>query len=135
MDIFYSKYNKLPGTSYQEIKRQVDFLFTGIRKKTKRRPYLRSAYFGKEKIFFEYFWMHLSSKNFKDRLRRLKFLAVSLDLIKNSRSMPAVIEANNKTEIYYRFPGKTKDGELFWVQIKENKKIRQKFFISCFPEK
>jgi hypothetical protein len=133
MDIFYSKYNKLSGTSYYEVKGQVEVIFSRLKKKTKRRPYLRSAYFRKEKIFFEYFWAHLRQKNYRDRIRRLKFLEAGLDLIKNSRLIPVIITVDNKAEVYYRFLGKTKDGWLFFVQIKENKKTGQKFFISCFP--
>jgi len=134
MDIFYSKFNCLAGTSYKEIKGQVNSLFIVLKKNTKRRPYLRSAYFGKEKIFFDYFWAHLASKNFTDRTRRMKFFPAAVDLIKNNRIKPSFIEVNNSSEVYYRFFGATKDHVLFCVQVKENKKTGQKFFMSCFPQ-
>ncbi len=45
---------------------------------------MRSAYFNKEKIFLDLFWTHLFMKqNQRDRLRRIKFFAVAIDLIMN----------------------------------------------------
>ena len=38
-----------------------------------------------------------------------------------------------KTEILHRFKGITPEGEEFFVQIKENKRNGQKYFISVFP--
>ena len=43
--------------------------------------------------------------------------------------------ADNRNEILHRFAGKTKDKEIFFVQIKENKKNSKKYFMSCFPQK
>jgi hypothetical protein len=136
MEIFNSKFCKLSGSNYREIKKKADILLTEIRRKTKRRPYLRSDYFYKEKIFFEYFEEHLRQKNFSDRIRRLKFIQASLELLKYSRNAPEISENRNRAgEKLYRFKGKTADGYLFVVQVKENKKTGQKYFMSCFPEK
>jgi hypothetical protein len=42
----------------------------------------------------------------------------------------------NKTqEALHRFTGCTKDGEVFYVQIRANKKTNRKGFMSVFPAK
>jgi len=133
METFNSKFKKLPGTNYTEIKRRANSYFLVIKGHTKRRPYIRSAYFKGEKIFFDYFWLHLANKNFSDKLRRLKFFPAATDLVKNNKIKPIIIKVSNRAEIYYRFSGITKDKYSFLVQIKENRKNGQKFFISCFP--
>ena len=43
--------------------------------------------------------------------------------------------AIQKLEILHRFAGLTKNRELFYVQIKEDKRSGRKYFMSCFPEK
>lgn len=110
-------------------------VFDEIKKKTKRRPYVRSAYFKKEKIFFDYFREHLFQKNSHDRERRMKFFAAAVELIKKSKHNPILkTNPNKKGEIFYRFVGLTGEKHLFFVQIKEDKK-RRKYFMSCFgPE-
>jgi len=118
-----TKIKKLPGTSYAEIREHAIFLFNQIKRKTKRRPYVRSAYFNKQKIFFDYFWQHLFEKSFKERVRRLKYFGCALDLIKNSRNEPISFENPHRhSEILHRFAGLSKEKELFYVQIKEDKK-------------
>ena len=53
---YQAKAKKIPGSSYGEVMRNAFLIFDEkIKKKTKRRPYVRSAYFKKEKIFFDYF--------------------------------------------------------------------------------
>lgn len=70
----------------------------------------------------------------QDRLRRLKYFAAALDLIKNSPYDPTSKEnPNKKGEILHRFAGITKEKDLFFVQIKEVKQTGQKYFISVFP--
>ena len=135
--IFYqTKTKKLPGTNYLEVRKYALFILNQIKKRTKRRPYIRSAYFIKQKIFFDYFWIHLLQKNPEERTRRIKYFPCAIDLIKNSRITPISMEnINNKNETLHRFTGKTKDGEVFFVQIKENKKNDKKYFMSCFPQK
>jgi len=34
----------------------------------------------------------------------------------------------------HRFAGLTKEKELFYVQVKKEKKSGKKYFMSCFPE-
>ena len=132
---YQTKTKKLPETNYAEVKKHAAFILNQIKKRTKRRLYIRSAYFNKQKIFFDYFWVHLAQKNLRERIRRLRYLSCALDLIRNSRIDPLSIEnVDNRNEMLHRFAGKTKD-KFFFVQIKENKRNNKKYLMSCFPEK
>jgi len=131
---YKTKSKKVPGSNLSEVARSVMFIFHSIEKRTKRKPYIRSAYFKKEKIFFDNFWEHLNQKSPRERFKRLKCFKPAIELIKNSRNKPI-----SKPEVYYskiilhRFYGLTADREEFYVQIKEDKKRKRKFFMSCFP--
>ena len=127
--------NKLPGTNYSEVRRKAWLFYSYLRGNTKRRPYVRSAYFGKDKIFLGLFWHHLNDKlNFKDKTRRLKYLPCAIDLIKHSSFAPVSKEnVYKKSEILHRFTGITRNDEVFFVQIKENKNSNEKYLISVFP--
>ncbi len=132
---YQTKAKKLPGTSYGEVIKHAYFLFNKIKKKTKRRPYIRSKYFNKQKIFFDYFWKHLFQKNPKERLRRLRYFGAALELVVKSKNNPTSEEnPHRKSELLHRFAGLTKEKELFYVQIKEEKQSNKKYFMSCFPE-
>lgn len=133
---YQTKTKKLPGSNYSEVKKSALILFNQIKKKTKRRPYIRSVYFNKQKVFFDFFWLHLFQKNPKERTRRLKYFEAALETIKNSRQHPVSEENPHKAgEILHRFAGLTENKELFYVQIKENKRSGKKYFMSCFPQK
>lgn len=135
MKVYQTKAKKLPGTEYSEVYPVVFSLFKKIKRKSKRKPYLRSSYFQKDKVFLDYFWEHLHQKVWKDRVRRLKFYPAALELIEKSKAEPMSKEnPNKKSEILHRFAGVTAEDELFFVQIKEDKKTGQKFFLSVFPE-
>src|SRR5438552_1782982 len=73
---------------YADIMPQARSLFRALQKRTKRRPYIRSAYFKKDKIFFDYLWTHLNQKSLPDRARRLRFLPCALELLQKSRHAP-----------------------------------------------
>jgi len=134
MQPYQSKFKKLPGTNYKEIYPVALAIFKQIKSKTKRRPYIRSAYFRKEKVFLDYFWQHLREKSLRDRTRRLKYYQCALDLIKNSRLEPISKQNPNKPrEILHRFAGLTNNKELFFVQISKDKKKGHKYFMSVFP--
>ncbi|MCK5466123.1 hypothetical protein KAI56_01320 [Candidatus Parcubacteria bacterium] len=78
----------------------------------------------------------MSQKNLRERIRRLRYFPCALDLIRNSRIVPVSIEnADNRNEMLHRFTGKTKDKEVFFVQIKESKRGDKKYLMSCFPKK
>ncbi len=135
MKIFQSKFNAFSGTDYKDVYPKALKVFKDIKRKTKRRPFIRCLHFNKSKIFLDYFWEHLHQKSSSDRVRRLKYYQCALDLIKNSQTEPEIQHNPYKTqELFYRFAGATKDKELFFVQIKENTKNDQKFLMSVFPK-
>ncbi|MCK5123331.1 MAG: hypothetical protein KAQ87_04275 [Candidatus Pacebacteria bacterium] len=87
-------------------------------------------------MFFDYFWVHLAQKNLREKIRRLRYFSCALDLIRNSRIAPVSMEnTDNRNEMLHRFIGKTKDKEVFFVQIKESKRGDKKYLMSCFPKK
>ena len=137
MTLYQTKSNKLTGTSLKEVKKKVQTLYKEIASGSRKgKVYVRAAYFRKEKVFFDYFWQHTFQKSPKERFERLKFFKASVELIKNSRNQPASkINPNNRREILHRFAGVTQNKELFFVQVKEDTKTKQKYFMSCFsPE-
>ncbi|MFH1253557.1 MAG: hypothetical protein V1664_04490 [Candidatus Uhrbacteria bacterium] len=136
MVVYKTKSKKISGTSYSEVYKQAQVLFKQIQKRTKRRPYVRSAYFQKEKIFLDFFWEHLRQKSPRDRFIRLKLFAAALDVLRDSCQEPVSQENPHVSgEILHRFAGITKEGEIFYVQVKQKKRSGQKYFMSCFPEK
>ncbi|MFC1612831.1 hypothetical protein ACFL23_00690 [Patescibacteria group bacterium] len=136
MIAYQSKSGKISGTNLKEVSKNAKIIYKDIVSKTKRNPYIRSAYFKKNKVFFTYFWEHLRQKSPKKRFYRLQYFKVAIELIKSSRNQPTIEKrSTNKKEILYRFIGLTKDKELFYVQIKEDRKIGKKYFMSCFPDK
>jgi len=106
------------------------------RARTKRQPYVRSAYFNKDKVFIQPFWQHLWEKgNWRDRARRARFLPCALELLRHSRLVPRTQEnPNDRNELLHRFYGVTEAGEHFVVQVSENKRTNRKNFMSVFPE-
>lgn len=135
MKIYRSKSAKIPGRSYSDVEREARKLHNELSRGTKRTPYVKSAYFKKEKIFIDVFWSHLNQKPRSDRKRRLKFYVCAIDLIQNSQFDPIEKQnPNGKNETVYRFAGATKSDELFYVQIKQDKSGR-KYFMSVFAPK
>jgi hypothetical protein len=135
MKVYQSKQKSISGSDYGEVYPLVLAIYKEIRKKSKRKPYIRSAYFKKQKIFLDYFWEHLHHKNSHDRVRRLKLYACALDLIKNCKYEPHLLDnVNRRSVMLYRFYGKTKEGTEFSVQIMADKRSGKKYFISVFPK-
>lgn len=57
------------ATGYFEVHKEAKNFYDKIKSKTKRKPYVRSAYFGKEKVLLDLFWIHLyEKKNFRDKI-------------------------------------------------------------------
>ncbi len=134
MQVYKTKIKPFPGTSYSEIKKKAFGLYKKVKRKTRRKSYVKSAFFKRDKIFLDMFWEHLFQKNFWDQMRRMKFFACGLELIEKSTCVPTSKEnPNKKTEILHRFAGITPNGEKFCVQIKETKSTGKKFLISIFP--
>lgn len=114
MKVYPTKTAKLPGTSFEEVWKRVQGFYSPIKKRTKRKPYVRSAYFNKQKVFFDLFWVHLAQKSPKQRRIRLKYFPCAIELIRKSRNAPiSKINPNKRTEILHRFGGLTKEKELF----------------------
>ncbi len=136
MQYYQARAGKVPGTDLKEIFKRAKKIYDAICGRSKRRAHIRSKYFKKQKIFLGLFWHHIDDKlNRADKIRRLKCLPCALDVIQNSCLVPEIRKNPNKnSEILYRFRGKTPNGELFVVQIKENIKTDEKFFISVYPE-
>lgn len=134
MKIYQTSTVPLTGTSYKEVSHKAHELYSTIRKRTKRRPYIRSAFFDKDKVFLQLFWNHLHEKlNFRDKTRRLKLFPCAVELIRESRFNPESKQnVDRPSEILHRFAGKTKAGQLFFVQIKEEKRTGEKWLVSVF---
>lgn len=137
MKAYQTKTKCIPGTDFHEVKKKAFGLFAQIKKRSKRRTYVRSAYFDKDKIFLDIFWNHLFGKpNWRDRVRRVKYFPPAIELIEHSKFEPKTKENPNKQgELLHRFTGITPDREIFYAQIKEDKRTGQKFLISVFPDK
>jgi hypothetical protein len=137
MKAYHTKAKKLTGSDFREVNKKAILIFKKIRRGSKRRPYVRSKFFNKEKIFLDLFWKHLFEKpNWRDRVRRIKYFPPAIELIQNSRFQPESKRNPNKnSEILYRFTGKTPENNTFLVQIKEDTKTHQKSLISIFPYK
>lgn len=135
MKIYKAKTKKLTGTDYREVYKKSFGFYRVICSRTKRRPYVRSSYFNKEKVFLELFWHHLrDKKNHRDKVRWMKYFYCAIELIQNSRFDPITKDnPNDKSEILHRFSGETRDGDTFYVQIKEEKRSGRKWLISVFP--
>lgn len=133
--IYQTKIHKLPGTHWRQVIEKAFGQYKKITAKTKRRPYVRSAYFDKQKVFLGLFWHHLHEKtNVRDKTRRLKYFPCAIELIQNSRIKPTTQISKEDPNInLHRFAGITPDGNPFFVQIKEKIKNGQKWLISVFP--
>lgn len=125
----------LPGSNYVTVHSNAKLAYAVIKNRTKRKPYIRSKYFKKQKIFFEFFWAHLSQKSMKEKTKRLRLFACAIELIAKTKKEPTVkINRHRKTEQLYRFYGLTKEKISFCVQIKENLISKNKYFMSVFPK-
>lgn len=125
---------RLSGTHWWQVSKKASSLYHNIKRKTRRKPYVRSTYFNKEKVFLESFWRHLHEKtNIRDKTRRLKYFPCAIELIENSKCKPTTKQnPNRKKEIVHRFAGVTPKNHIFYVQIKEDRK-GQKWLMSIFP--
>ena len=55
MNYYKVKNQPLSGTNYKEIRKKSLNYYHQIKNKSKRKPYIRSAYFKKDKIFLDIF--------------------------------------------------------------------------------
>ncbi len=135
MNYYRTKVDPISGSKYSEVYPKARLIYEHIRSRTKRRPYIRSVYFGGQKIFLDYYWSDLWTKNWRDRLRRLKYYPCALDLLRNSKIDPEVkVNPAKRSEILYRFGGISPSGNRFYVQVKQNTRKGNRAFISVFPQ-
>lgn len=128
------KSSPYPGTAYDEVYPPARRHFNQIKAQTKRQPYVRSIYFSKEKVFIELFWVHLNQKNRKERNKRLKYYGCGIELLRATRQTPITKRNPNKSnEQLHRFAGIAPNGDLFYIQIKENIRTKRKDLMSVFP--
>jgi hypothetical protein len=86
-----------------------------------------------QKVFINLYFEHLSQKSNFDRKCRLRFFSCGLDLLKNTRHAPeSKPNVDNKQETLHRFYGLATSGEIFCVQVRENKRGAL-YFMSTFP--
>ena len=134
MRVYQAKAVTISGTDFHEVWRIASYFYQRIKKKSRRLPYVRSVYFKKDKIFLNIFWSHLFEKSWPDRMRRLKFLPVAIELLEKSPFDPLTKENPNEFGVLlHRFFGTTKNGISFCVQIKAEKSSNKKYLISIFP--
>src|SRR5689334_14983854 len=119
--IFMSNHVELPGTDLNEVMRLARRHYHTIQKRSpRRRPYVRSTYFTKDKIFINNFWEHLNQKSPQERVRRLKLYVCAIDLLRKSPYPPDSIYAHPNRNIgLHRFYGQAHNGQQFCVQVKE----------------
>ena len=133
--IYRSKYPKLKGTDYDEIIKNARQEYRKIQQLTKRQPYVRSRYFNRDKVFINIFWPHLFQKHRPDQARRARFFLCAIDLLRNTTNDPdTIFSKGSPGELLYRFIGESSEGELFYVQVRQNKKTSRKDFMSVFPK-
>lgn len=135
MNLYKSKYEEFVGSSLEEVIKLARHEYHLNQKRTpKRVPYIRSAYFAKNKIFLNTFWDHLNQKSPKERVLRLKLYKCAMDLLRNSTCAPDTIHTFVDMDMaLHRFYGQTASGQHFCVQVKENKRTNRKDFMSVFP--
>ncbi len=80
MQYYQTKAEKIPGTNFKEIHKACKNFYGEIEKRSKRRPYVRSKYFEKSKIFLGLFWHHVfEKKNYGDQIKNLKYSIAFMD--------------------------------------------------------
>lgn len=135
MQVYKTKTKELAGTSYSEIKRKALRLYFEIKRKSKRKPYIRSVYFKKDKVFLDLFWAHLFEKHFSNQKKRLKLFPCAIELVQKTQFQPiSKVNPNKSYEVLHRFTGITATSTIFFVCIKEDKRAGRKFLISIFPQ-
>lgn len=125
---------QLAGSDYHEVYGQASMTYQKAKGSTKRRPYVRAIFYNKRKIFLQLFWDHLMQKHWKERVVRMKLLSCAIELLQLSTCEPVSKQNPNKpSELLHRFLGVTPENVEFVVQVKEDKRTGEKWFMSVFP--
>lgn len=131
---YQCKTKSLSGHRFVDIIPQARKLLRALQKQTKRRSYVRSTYFHKDKIFFDFFWQHMQGKSVVDRARRLKYLSCALELLQKSRIDPITfMDENHPGVIKHEFRGNAPDGTIFSVIVQEDRKTNRKQLLTLYP--
>ncbi|MDR2524136.1 MAG: hypothetical protein LBC95_01150 [Candidatus Nomurabacteria bacterium] len=134
-NVFVVKSAKITGSTYLDIERKARNSYQNIARRTKRTPYVRSTYWRKDKVFLSLFWTHLNQKYRSERKRRLKYFDCGVELLRHSTIEPETRDnPNGSNELVHRFTGQTMGGQVFWVQVKENKRTGAKYLMSIFSK-
>ena len=134
-DVYLTKAQKITGRSYSDVVKKARRSYNALAKRTNRTPYVRSLYFGKEKVFLNLFWKHVMEKREGERKKRLRFYNCAIELLETTRLVPVTKRnPNGRNELVHRFIGKTTEGEVFYVQVKEEIGTGHKYLMSVFPE-
>jgi hypothetical protein len=133
MEAYKSRYGRISGTD-AEVVAKARREYRHIQKLTpRRRPYVRSRYFKKDKVFLNLFWEHLAQKQAEDQIRRLRYFLSSVELLRHTTAKPSMMVSKASiNHILFRFYGEAK-GWGFYVQVKQNKRSGRKDLISVFP--
>ncbi len=133
---YKSKIGSVAGTSHGEVIKNARREYKRIQALTKRQPYVRSKYFGGEKVFINIFFNHLVQKRKGEQMVRAKLFLAAVDLLRNTAIAPdTLFSEKDKNTLLHRFYGETKDKIEFAVQVKQNKRTSRKDFMSVFPNK
>lgn len=66
----------------------------------------------------------------------MKYYPAAIDLLRNTTiQSESIIEKNNPDIFLHRFLGQTREGQYFYVQVKDNRRSGRKDFMSVFPVK
>lgn len=135
MRIYQSKQKRTATSSHAQLLKVARHEYHKVQKRTPRRqPYVRSAYFRKDKVFVNQFWEHLKQKRSGDQTRRLRFFLCALDLIRYTNYGPdTIFKSDDKDIMLHRFYGASSNGFEFCVQVRESKRTGRKDFMSVFP--
>ncbi len=124
---------EIRGSKYGPVIKEAMRIYHVLEKKSKRRAYIKTKAFNKRKVFLKTFWDHIFQKNPRDRLRRLRYFACAIELLKESTYKPELkLGKGTEKELWYRLYGETRNKEKFIVQIKETSN-KQLYLLSVFP--
>ena len=120
MNVYTSKYPRLPGSSYDEALNHARQEYNVIAHSTKRQPYVKSKYFNGNKVFLKVFWDHVMQKRLKERTRRLRFYRAALDVLRHSQITPeTTFNADDRNILLHRFYGVTKDASTSVYRLRK----------------
>jgi hypothetical protein len=130
---FLVKMQPLAGSTEERARKNALEYYQAIKRKTKRKPYIRAAFFEKQKIFLDVFWSHTFEKSRKVRAERFKLFPCAIELLEKTTKTPEIyIPTQKKSETWLRFFGRTTTGVHFVVQVKS--RLGRFYLISVYKK-